>query len=324
MSNKEIHNAKDKELYNAKDKNSQEILLYLQTKNFKKGKSFYEAHNSKLENGKIHIVESNENLPPTRMKQFINNNLIFLSKNKSNILSKNISEETKELTTKGITPKFNQTQSSIKINLSKKENNSQFSFSNKENINDNSFNYLDFHLHEKLYKNDEISHLYLPIKYKNDEEYKANLYKYLKAENRKNKIMHGNKTQVLEKNKINNFGKMCKNRKILPASVRKKDNKKIRFFRNNSTEIEFNLYRDDVIGVEHEWQLPIAYHNYDNDIESDEEQINKGKDKMMYDLRLGIIKWSQNKKLCYNYKYVNGIIDNENEIIKNYSKSCFL
>ena len=208
MSNKEIHNAKDKELYNAKDKNSQEILLYLQTKNFKKGKSFYEAHNPKLENGKIHIVESNENLPPTRMKQFINNNLIFLSKNKSNILSKNISEETKELTTKGITPKFNQTQSSIKINLSKKENNSQFSFSNKENINDNSFN-------------DEISHLYLPIKYKNDEEYKANLYKYLKAENRKNKIMHGNKTQVLEKNKINNFGKMWKNRKILPASVRK-------------------------------------------------------------------------------------------------------
>ena len=300
----------NKEIYNAKDKNSQEILLYLQTKNFKKGKSFNVEHNSKLENKNLHIVENNESLPPTRMKQFINNNLIFLSKNKSNTLSKNISEETKELTTKGITPKFNRNQSSIKINLSKKENNSQFSFSNKENINDNSFNYLDFHLHEKLFKNDEISHLYLPIKYKNDEEYKSNLYRYLKAETLNNKIMEwGNKTQVLEKNEINNFDKISKKKKILPFSVRKKDNKKIKFFQNNKDEIEFNLYRDDIIGVVHDWQLPIIYQNYDNDIESDEEQINKGKDKMMYDLRLGIINWSQNKKLCYNYKYLNGLIE---------------
>ena len=210
-------------------------------------------------------------------------------------------------------------------NLSKKENNSQFSFSNKENTNDNSFNYLDFHLHEKLYKNDEISHLYLPIKYKNDEEYKSNLYRYLKAETLNNKIMEcGNKTQVLEKNEINNFDKISKKKKILPFSVRKKDNKKIIFFQNNKDEIEFNLYRDDIIGVDHDWQLPIIYHNYDNDIESDEEQINKGKDKMMYDLRLGIIKWSQNKKLCYNYKYLSGLIELENENAKNYSCSCFL
>lgn len=315
----------NKEIYNAKDKNSQEILLYLQTKNFKKGKSFNVEHNSKLENKNLQIIENNESLPPTRMKQFINNNLIFLSKNKSNTLSKNISEESKELTTKGITPRFNRTQSSIKINLSKKENNSQFSFSNKENTNDNSFNYLDFHLHEKLYKNDEISHLYLPIKYKNDEEYKSNLYRYLKAEALNNKIMEcGNKTQVLEKNEINNFDKISKKKKILPFSVRKKNNKKIIFFQNNKDEIEFNLYRDDIIGVDHDWQLPIIYHNYDNDIESDEEQINKGKDKMMYDLRLGIIKWSQNKKLCYNYKYLSGLIELENENAKNYSCSCFL
>ena len=313
----------NKEIYNAKDKNSQEILLYLQTHNFKKGKSFYQVHNSKIENKKLQQVENNESLPPTRMKQFINNSLIFLSNNNSNILSKNISEETKELTKKGITPKFNQTQSSIEINLSKKENNSQFSFSNKEYINDNSFNYLDFHLHEKIY-NDEISHLYLPIKYKDDEEYKANLYKYLKAETLDNKMMEfRNKTQVLKKNKLNTFDKMSKKKKILPVSVRKKDNKKIRFFRNNKTEIEFNLYRDDIIGVEHEWQLPIIYHNYDNDIESDEEQINRGKEKMMYDLRLGIIKWSQNKKLCYNYKYLDGLIDIENEDVKKYCSSCY-
>ena len=315
----------NKEIYNAKDKNSQEILLYLQTKNLKKGKSFFKAHISKIENKKIHIVENNESLPPTRMKQFINNNLIFLSKNKSNILSKNISEETKELTSKEITPNFYQTQSSIKINLIKKENNSQFSFSDKENINDNSFNYLDFHLHEKLNKNDEISHLYLPIKYKDDEEYKANLYNYLKAETHKNKILEcGNKTQDLEKNKLDYFGKMSKKKKILPISVRKKNNKKIKFFRKNNTEIEFNLFKDDIIGIDHEWQMPIIYHQYDNDIESDDEQINRGKDKMMYDLRLGIIKWSQNKKLCYNYKYLDGLIENENKNTKNYCNSWSL
>ena len=58
-----------REIYNIKDKNSQEILLYLQTKNIKNQKLNFDE---KKYHNKISLKEKNENLPATRMKQFIN------------------------------------------------------------------------------------------------------------------------------------------------------------------------------------------------------------------------------------------------------------
>ena len=86
--------------------------------------------------------------------------------------------------------------------------------------------------------------------------------------------------------------------------MRKKYLNKIIFFDKNKEYI-FNLFKDDDIGIDKKWQMPLINQKYDNDIDSDEEQIENGKAKMLYDLRLAIIKWSQNKKVCYNYRYLD-------------------
>ena len=312
-----------KEILNVKDKDSQEILLYLQRKNIKNKNIFLEEIFPNSQN-KNKIEENNENLPPTRMKHFLTNSFVPANNNKA-IASKTISLETKELIDKTITPKFNQTQSSTKVNIETfhKTNilNSQFSFSEKENdINNKSVNYLDFHLHENIeavkYKNNYICHLYLPKKYKDDEKYKYNLYRFLKVENRKNNALRerGNKTKILEVKQ--NFDKIDKIKKNI--SVKKRDINKVIFF-DKYNEFSFNLYKDEYIGIDKEWQLPVLYHHFDNDVDSDEEQINKGKDKMIYDLKIAIIKWSQNKKVCFNYRHVEAVSNDEH--FKRYCES---
>lgn len=316
-----------KEIFNIKNKNSQEILLYLQRKSIFKKNPYFKDFQQKLEN-KIQIIENNEineNIPPTRMKQFINNSIIPTN-SKQKLSSSKISKNQKEISIMNCTPKFNQADSLKTIDTNKNvinENNSIFSFSEKEDINNNSVNYLNFHLHENIErskcKKDDICHLYLPKKYKDDEQYKSNLYKYLKIKNYKNNIMFnkGIKTQILEP-KINfpKFPGISKKKKIY--SVKKKTTNKMIFFSNNIESI-FNLYKDDDIGIDKRWQLPIVYQNYDNDIDSDDEQINKGQAKMMYDLKLAIIKWSQNKNICYNKRYVDAPIFTGN--VKKYSIS---
>ena len=315
-----------KEIFNIKDKDSQEILLYLQRKNNKNKKIFFEEI-SPCSKTKNETEENNENLPPTRMKHFLTNSFIPSNANKP-IASKTIPKEEKELTTNSITPKFNLTQLSTKVNIissNKKYNsNSQFSFSEKNNnsINNKSVNYLDFNLHENVeagkYKNNDICHLYLPKKYKDDEKYKTNLYKFLKVENRNNNILRerGNKTKVFPEPKSFNFDKIEKIKKIL--SVKKRDVNKIIFF-DKCNERAFDLFKDKYIGIDKEWQLPVLYHQYDNDVDSDEEQISRGKDKMMYDLKLGIIKWSQNKNACFNYRHVKDAFNDE--YVKKYCSS---
>ena len=307
---------KNKEIYNIKDKNSQEILLYLQTKNIKKKNIFTEEYSSQTEN-KFLIEEKNETLPPTRMKQYINKSIISSNDNNQKIYTTSLSKETKDLTVNNKTPNFNQSPSPSKINI-----NTQFSFSEKDNVNNKSVNYLDFHLHENLDKNmknnEELCHLYLPKKYKDDEKYKSNLYKYLKVENRNNVLRdRGNKTKILAPQPPQDiFLKLSKSNKIKKIlSVKKRDLNKINFF-DNKVVYSFNLFKDNIIGIDKEWQLPIIYQHYDNDIDSDDEQINKGKEKMLYDLRIAIIKWSQNKKICHNYKYINTTIDNNAYIKK--------
>ena len=297
-----------KELYNIKDKNSQEILLYLQRKNILKNHILFEESQQKTEN-KIQIIENNannENIPPTRMKQYLNKS--YISKNKNANFSTSINlKKTNEITMK-TTPKFEE----IKSNIQNAINNENI----KANNSQSSVNYLNFNLHENLekskYNKNEIYHLYLPKKYKDDEQYKSNLYKYLKEQHYKNNIMPNkwNKTKTL--NIENNFSKVNKKKKI--NSVRKKYLNKILFFDKNK-ECIFNLFKDDDIGIDKKWQMPLINQKYDNDIDSDEEQIENGKAKMLYDLRLAIIKWSQNKKACHNHSHPHFPIYSEHKSI---------
>ena len=316
---------KNREIYDIKDKNSQEILLYIQKKNFKGNDSYYHSdYRKKKLSEKINVEENPDNLPKTRMKQFINKTFYGFEENK--LFYKSISRETNEKTLLRSTPQFTSDESKVQIQINK--NNSQFSFSNQNNEdnmnNSNSLNYLDFNLHENLDNSskkssiniDDICHIYLPKKYINDEDYKSRLYKYLKCETEKNYTytIKGIKTKILSPKK--NLYKIKKRKKLF--SVKNRVTNRIIFF-NGNKEKEFNLYKDNMIGFDKNWQLNGFYKNYDNDIESDGEQVERGKDKMIYDLKLGIVRWSQNKKNCYNYRYIDYPV--EVEKVKRFSLS---
>ena len=323
----------NREIYNIKDKNSQEILLYLQKKDLEKNTKYLDCDYRKKFYNKIFMEDNNEeNLPKTRMNQFLNTSFFTYEGIKSP--SKSLSFETKEQTPIISTPQFikDKSQQEININFTNR-NNSQFSFSNENNINNkninnndiDSLNYLDFHLEENINKSNENSssnddnhyHIYLPKKYKDDEEYKSRLYKYLKCEteNIYSYPLSGIKTKDISPKKY--LEAIPKMRKFI--SVRKKDVNKIIFF-GNEGEKGFNFYDDENIGIDKNWQLSNFYKGFDNDVNSDEEQIEKGKNKMLNDLKMGIVRWSQNKNNCFNYKMLNSPVEMEN--IKRFSMSA--
>jgi len=327
------------EIYNIRDKNSQEILLYLQKKDLEKNNKYLDSDYRKKLFHKISTEENNtENFPKTRMNQFLNKSFFSYEGVQSPAkTTKTFSNETNEQTPIISTPKFIKNEFPISITFQKNQANSQFSFSNENNNtinNDNSpddLNYLDFHLHENInisskdrnknsvLNEDDLSHIYLPKKYKDDEVYKSRLYKYLKYETKKEKDhllrLNGIKTKnISSKNKLS---KIPKQKRLL--SVRKKKNNKIIFF-DNSNEREFNLYKDEHIGIGKKWQISSLYKSFDNDVESNDEQIEKGKEKMLKDLKIGIVKWSQNKNSCFNYRMLNSPI--EYEYIKRFSASA--
>ncbi len=334
-----------------KEKSSQEILSHLQRKSFNNKSKI-----PKLITNEIESEFPDENLPPTRIKEFLNitNSQLSTSLNKNNNMNNNKSKSNnaiqerknnflfdfkiKENKTKEkskikisneqiITPSFfyesyntknNIINENINKNVNTNNNKEKISNNNNYNINkekekekenEKEITYLDFNLHENIYKSKDKKyplHAYLPIKYKDNESYKTNLLNFLKYENKNNpQKSTAYKTQN-ENHKINsiinkNFTKQ-KIKKIF--SVKKKSFDKINFFQNKK-EVDFFLYKDSDIGLEKIWQIPITYQEYDNDIESDDEQVIIGRNKMIYDIGLGIVKWSQNKNFCWNYRYVN-------------------
>ena len=252
---------KNREINDIKNKNSKEILLYLQKKDLEKNNKYLSnEYRKKFINKKFVEDNNEENLPKTRMKQFLNKSF-FEYEGKSP--SKSLTNETKGYTPIISTPEFILNNSPIQIEIN--QNNSQFSFS-KENNNDNdneedSLNYLDFHLHlniNKSSKDNNHYHVYLPKKYKDDEDYKSRLYKYLKCETERNPSYHlfGIKTKKISPKR--NLSKINKVKKLY--SVKKKDMNKIIFFGNNEEKV-FDFYRDENIGIDKNWQISKLYNN---------------------------------------------------------------
>ena len=323
---------KDREIYNFKNKNSKEILLYLQKKDLERNNKYLGSGYKKKFSSKLFEEANNEeNLPRTRMNQFLNTSFFIYKGIKSP--SKSLSNETKEQTPITSTPQFIKGKSSIQINVNFNKNNSQFSFSNENNISNNydnnevdigSLNYLDFHLHQNINKssknssfnNDNHFHIYLPRKYKDDEDYKFRLCKYLKCQTEKNYSYLLPRIKTKDFSPKKHLSKIPKMKKVF--SVKKKDVNKIIFF-GDEGEKAFNFYKDENIGIDKNWQLSNFYKNFDNDVESDEEQIEKAKNKMLNDLKLGIVRWSQNKNSCFNHKLLNSPV--EFESIKRFSMS---
>ena len=276
------------------NKNSQELISYLQ----KRKSPYNPILRNLISKEDEKIIFDQEDLPPSRMCQFYNKNDKTTKQINNNNFNK--SNENKNITTKiNSTQKFNNVNEEFKTPLKEKKINKN------SKTNDSSCskrNYLDYDLHENIYQG-ELLHLYLPKKYKDDEHYKSNLYKFLKTEV-KNEFNYKSKiTKLKEKTSNKNYllEFLPKNKKLY--SVKIKNNRKITYFDIKNKIYFFSLFRDNMIGFDKKWQESIIIRDYDNDIESDNEQIRKGKEKMIKEVKRGIIQWAKNKKLCHNYKY---------------------
>ena len=110
----------NREIFNIRDKNSQEILLYLQKKDIEKNNKYLSSDYRKQFSHKIQMKENNaENLPKTRMKQFMNKSFFTYEGKKSP--SKSQSYDTNERTPIISTPKFIKEKSQISITILNKK-----------------------------------------------------------------------------------------------------------------------------------------------------------------------------------------------------------
>lgn len=311
---------------------SQELLSHLQRKSMN--------NKSKIPKSIINELDSDfldENLPPTRIKEFlcITNSQLKKSKNSKNNTNNNNKDSQIFQEKKNVLNDFKTKQTGSKNKIKKEEfTTPSFSYdtnktktfindnNNTENINNENLSYLDFNLHENIYKNsdnDDPLHTYLPKKYKDNETYKENLLKFLKYENNHNRKNCNNKSYKTQKENENSLlNKICDKNNLIffkqeqekmkksCSSIKKKSINKIIFFQKNK-EVDFSLYKDTDIGLDQNWQIPIIYQEEDNDVESDDEQVNAGRNKMTYDIRQAIIKWSNHKHSysCWNYRYIN-------------------
>ena len=276
------------------NKNSQELISYLQ----KRKSPYNPILRNLISKEDEKIIFDQEDLPPSRMCQFYNKN----DKTTKQINNKNFNKSSENKT--NIT-KINSTQKFNNVNVVFKTPLKENKINKNSKTNDSSCskrNYLDFDLHENIYQG-ELLHLYLPKKYKDDEHYKSNLYKFLKTEV-KNEFNYKSKiTKLKEKTRNKNYllEFLPKSKKLY--SVKIKNNRKITYYDMKNKIYSFSLFRDNMIGFDKKWQESIIIRDYDNDTESDNEQIKKGKEKMIKEVKRGIIQWAKNKKLCYNYKY---------------------
>ena len=289
-----------------KSKNSQEIISYLQ----KQESHYNPILRNLISRNDEKIIYEQEDLPHTRMHQFFNKNEKISNQMTNNIFNK--SKENKIVITKlNSTPKFNW--ETEKLDTAVKEI-KLYKSSKKGDSSGNKISYLDFDLHENIYQNEgELLHLYLPKKYKDNERYKSKLYKFLKSEVKNGFTFKSKNTKLKGKMNNKNFQREFLSKSKKPYSVKIKNNCKITYNDLHNNIYTFSLFRDNMIGFDKKWQESIIIQDLDNDIESDDEQIRRGKEKMIKDVKKGIIQWARNKKLCSNYKYISIQKDHNSE-----------
>ena len=193
--------------------------------------------------------------------------------------------------------------------------------SKKSNLNDSSesfdeeYDYLKFNLHKNLESKpsspSKINHEFLPEKYKNNEKYKINLFKYLR-----NPSISNNKTlsckYALYKKQCEKFdGNITKNnlneyfilkKKIKTFSCMKNYLSKHSFYDNKGNYNFFYFYSDNDIGFSSKWQKPLHIASMDDDVESDDQQIEYATKHCKKELISAIQLFVKNKNFSRNYK----------------------
>ena len=182
----------------------------------------------------------------------------------------------------------------------------------KENCNED---YLKYNLHKNLDSKpssySKILHEYLPEKYKNNEKYKLNLFKYLRkpsiSNNKSLSCKNALYKEYLEKfdgnitkNNINEYYIIKKKNKIFSCSKYYKSEHS--FYDKKGNENFFYFYCDNDIGFFHKWQKPLHITSMDDDVESDDQQIKYAKKHCRKELISAIQLFSRNKNYSRNYK----------------------
>ena len=151
----------------------------------------------------------------------------------------------------------------------------------------------------------DLSHLYLPIYHKDDENYKAKLYGYLKKQNRYSYQTDCGKNALYKKYplKINeqlNKDSFVRKKKVL--SFRKLYSTEHGFLDSKNKRNYFRFYYDSDIGFDSKWQAPIHEAQMDDDVASDDEQISYAKKHCLKHLNEAIKNYVRNPANARNYR----------------------
>jgi len=267
------------------------------SENISTGRAFLEKsgnqiHNLKEINENTYGVKENSLLGKSRveLKDIINiNNSIKkkLHSQKSNSKSVSITEEK---------CRFENLSMNSNCQDKDKESISSSNLSQEESIKDQqdscsyiNYSFTKFSLEKRetpnyLCTSDKVTHKYLPLRLKNNSKYKKRLFKYLRRD-----LTHKSKNEScsymkMMKDSFRTAGNFRKLRglnddegKKIQSCVLKKTKSYVKDFEVQDyctgEAVKFNLYQDNLIGLSEEWQNQLKITEMDDDIVTDDDQL---------------------------------------------------
>ena len=163
------------------------------------------------------------------------------------------------------------------------------------------------------------THRFLPLKYKNDEKYKARLFKFLRKPQNPHNRTETCKFQKFRKHSEHFDGNMSKYYDSLGMKMRKVSSEKKVYeahhlFEDNRAYVDdrskhppqyFKFYSDKDIGFTAKWQVQLKATEMDDDVETDEDQLNAADRHIKREIGEGIRSFIKNRKNVRNFTFLN-------------------
>lgn len=197
----------------------------------------------------------------------------------------------------------------------------------------NKESYLDYHLKKnpdylKEGKSSRVFHPFLPKEYKNDENYKVNLFNYIRDVRIPPAKTQSCKQATYLSSCLSFDSNLCKYEKLyenfpkkkrVPKSTRKFYQGEVPLYDENGNKYYFKIFRDEDIGFTNRWQKKIIIADHDDDVNSDSDQITYAKSVCLKDLCEGIKYFNRNHNYCFNYR----VHQKENDYLGYYSQDSY-
>jgi hypothetical protein len=177
-------------------------------------------------------------------------------------------------------------------------------------------NYLTYGLHKNLNSSPSsqfpnlISHEYLPLQYKNDEQYKLKLYKFIRPSKFSDSRTATCKYAEYSRNALHFDGNItkyenmfCVYRKHKRVNSCRKPYQSEQVLYDGKNVNRFRMFLDKDIGFNYKWQRPIhtSENNEDEDVETDNEQRELAERYCVMEIDDGIKMFNRNRKVARNY-----------------------